>query len=67
MQLYYLKLRPPERTDGLPSPAGQPIQLTEGYGKYHVHNGGWSPDGKQIVYTRDVDAGDIYVIEPHGR
>ncbi len=67
MQLYYLKLRPPERTDGLPTPAGQPIQLTEGYGKYHVHNGGWSRDGKQIVYTRDVDAGDIYVIEPHGR
>ena len=33
-------------------------------GDYHVHNGGWSPDGREIVYTRDLDAGDIYVIEP---
>ena len=66
MQLYYLKLRPPspDSADGLPTPEGQPVQLTDGYGNYHVHNGGWSPDGKEIVYTRDIDAGDIYVIEP---
>ena len=66
MQLYYLKLRPPtpDSADGLPTPEGQPVQLTDGYGDYHVHNGGWSPDGKEIVYTRDIDAGDIYVIEP---
>jgi hypothetical protein len=66
MQLYYLKLRlpSPESVDGLPTPEGQPVQLTDGHGNYHVHNGGWSPDGKEIVYTRDIDAGDIYVIEP---
>jgi hypothetical protein len=66
MQLYYLKLRPPspDGSHGLPTPEGQPVQLTEGYGEYHVHNGGWSPDARQIVYTRDVDAGDLYVIEP---
>jgi Tol biopolymer transport system component/predicted Ser/Thr protein kinase len=66
MQLYYLKLRSPSpaSADGLPTPEGKPVQLTGGDGKYHVHNGGWSPDGKQIVYTRDTDAGDIYVIEP---
>jgi hypothetical protein len=29
-----------------------------------VHNGGWSPDGKEIVYTRHIDEGNIYVIEP---
>jgi Tol biopolymer transport system component len=65
MQLYYLALEPPapESPDGLPSPVGEPVQLTDGYGKYHVHNGGWSPDGGEIVYTRDIDAGDIYVIE----
>jgi Tol biopolymer transport system component/predicted Ser/Thr protein kinase len=66
LQLYYLKLRPPapDSADGLPTPEGQPVQLTDGYGDYHVHNGGWSPDGREIVYTRDLDAGDIYVIEP---
>ena len=64
MQLYYLKLRPPspESVDGLPTPEGQPIQLTDG--NYHVHNGGWSPDGTEIVYTRVIDEGNIYVIEP---
>jgi serine/threonine protein kinase/WD40 repeat protein len=64
MQLYYLKLRPPspESVDGLPTPEGQPVQLTDG--DYHVHNGGWSPDGKEIVYTRATDEGNIYVIEP---
>ncbi len=65
MQLYSLRLRPPSpaSVDGLPTPEGQPVQLTDGYGEYHVHNGGWSSDGKEIVYTRDIDAGDIYVIE----
>jgi serine/threonine protein kinase len=64
MQLYYLKLRPPstESVDGLPTPEGQPVQLTDG--NYHVHNGGWSPDGKEIVYSRAIDEGNIYVIEP---
>ena len=63
MQLYYLKLRPPspESVDGLPTPEGQPVQLTDG--NYHVHNGGWSPDGEEIVYTRVIDEGNIYVIE----
>jgi Tol biopolymer transport system component len=66
MQLYYLKLRTPspDSADGLPTPEGQPVQLTDGYGNYHVHTGSWSPDGKEIVYTRDLDAGDIFVIEP---
>jgi Tol biopolymer transport system component len=58
LQLYFLKLNPP-------SPEGEPVQLTGGDVQYHVHNGGWSPNGKEIVYTRDTDAGDIYVIEPH--
>ncbi len=34
-----------------------------GKGIWHVHNGGWSPDGKSLVYTRDTDQSDIYVIE----
>ena len=49
--------------DQLPRPLGEPQQLTRGESTWHVHNGGWSPDGKAIVYTRDLDSGDIYVIE----
>jgi hypothetical protein len=65
MQLYYLKLRPPspESIDGFPTPEGQPVQLTDGK-NYHVHNGDWSPDGTEIVYSRVIDDGNIYVIEP---
>jgi hypothetical protein len=29
-------------------------------GTWHIHNGGWSPDSKRIVYTQDQDFGDIY-------
>jgi hypothetical protein len=28
-----------------------------------VHNGGWTPDSKSVVYTRDTDTANIYVIE----
>lgn len=31
-----------------------------GEGTWHVHNGGWSADSKQLVYTQDKDYGDIY-------
>jgi hypothetical protein len=27
---------------------------------WHVHNGGWSADSKRVVYTQDLDYGDIY-------
>jgi hypothetical protein len=26
----------------------------------HVHDGGWSVDSSQLVYTRDLDYGDIF-------
>ena len=63
MQLYLLRLAPPAVPGELPRPVGEPRQLTRGEGAWHVHNGGWSPDGKAIVYTRDTDSGDIYVVE----
>ncbi len=63
MNLYVLPLVPPASAAGLPQVASKPRQLTQGKGLWHVHNGGWSPDGKRIVYTRDADQGDIYVIE----
>jgi Tol biopolymer transport system component len=63
MQLQVLRLAPPASPEGLPRPVGEPRQLTHGGATWHVHNGGWSPDGKAIVYTRDADSGDIYAIQ----
>jgi hypothetical protein len=28
-----------------------------------VHNGGWSPDGTMVVYTRDTDTADMFMVE----
>ena len=61
MNLHVLKLA--EGADGLPRPAGEPVQITDGKGGWHVHNGDWSPDGRQVVYTRDTDAGNMYLLE----
>jgi Tol biopolymer transport system component len=47
----------------LPRALGKARQLTDGKGIWHIHNGGWWPGGKAVVYTRDFDQGDILVIE----
>ena len=64
MELYLLRLAPPVAPSQLPTAAGQPEQITFGNGVWHVHSGGWAPDGSAVVYSRDRDEGDIYVIEP---
>jgi Tol biopolymer transport system component len=63
MELYLMTLTPPDSPDGLPSAVGEPERLTFGDGVWHVHSGGWAPDGRGVVYSRDRDFGDIYVIE----
>jgi Tol biopolymer transport system component len=63
MNLHVLPLEPPASAGGLPRPAGPPVAITHGDGEWHVHNGGWSPDSKRVIYTRDTDAGDIYLLE----
>lgn len=63
MNLYLLTLEPPTAS-GLPRPVGKPAPLTDGGGVWHVHGGGWTPDGNALVYTRDVDHGDLYVLGP---
>jgi len=62
-ELCVLRLRPPDSSAGLPEPIGDPQQLTDGKGAWHVHNGGWSPDGKEIAYTHAAPESDILVIE----
>lgn len=57
-------LTPPNPNHGLPRPLGEPEQVTDGKGTWHVHNGGWFPDGQSVVYTRDTDQANIYVLEP---
>ena len=61
--VFLLPMTRPGGETELPGPAGAPRQITFGEGLWHVHNGGFSPDGQSIVYTRDTDQGDIYVIE----
>ncbi len=61
--LFRLELEAPTTAAGLPRVVGEPQRLTGGQGRWHVHNGGWSPDGQSIVYTQDTDDGDIYMIQ----
>jgi len=60
MGLAVLKLEPPADPQGLPRAVGEPEYVVRAEGTWHVHNGGWSPDSKSLVYTRDQDYGDIY-------
>jgi serine/threonine protein kinase/Tol biopolymer transport system component len=61
MNLQLLRLS--EGDDGLPRAIGEPEPLTAGDGLWHVHNGGWSSDGRTVIYTRDTDTGDVYALE----
>lgn len=60
MGLAVLKLESPSEPDGLPRAAGEPEFVVRTDGTWHIHNGGWSPDSKSLVYTQDQDYGDIY-------
>ncbi len=66
MNLHLLPLARPAAPNQLPRAIGEPQQVTFGGGVWHVHNGGWAPDGSGLVYSRDRDFGDIYIIEPGG-
>jgi Tol biopolymer transport system component len=60
MGLAVLKLELPTEPDGLPRAVGEPEFVVRTDGTWHIHNGGWSPDSKSLVYTQDQDYGDIY-------
>jgi Tol biopolymer transport system component len=62
-ELFVLHLRPPDSPGGLPERIGEAQKLTDGKGLWHVHHAGWSPDGKEIAYTRATLESDIFVIE----
>ncbi len=62
MQVEVLDLEPPTAPGELPRPLGEPREITHGGSAFHVHNGGWSPDGTAFLYTRDFDNGDIFII-----
>jgi TolB protein len=60
MGLAVLKLELPSEPDRLPRAIGKPELVVRAEDNWHVHNGGWSPDSKSVVYTKDTDFGDIY-------
>ena len=61
--IFRLRLEPPGNLGGFPLVVGEPDQLTDGAGKWHVHNGSFSSDGKSILYSRDADQMDIFIME----
>ena len=63
MNRYVLALVRPASAKELPHATGAPRQVTFGKGRWHVHGGAWSPDGRWIVYTRDFDRGNLNVID----
>ena len=65
MELQLQRLAPTAEPNQLPSTVGDPQQLTFGNGEWHVHGGGWAWDGSGLVYSRDRDYGDIYLIKPN--
>ncbi|TNE48027.1 MAG: hypothetical protein EP344_19105, partial [Bacteroidetes bacterium] len=58
-----LQLQPPIQPGGFPTVRGEPEQITFGDGKWHVHNGTFSPDAKSVLYSRDADEMDIFIIK----
>ncbi len=60
MGLARLGLDPSPAPGGLPHAIGEPEYVVPTEGTWHVHNGGWSPDSKKLVYTRDMDYGNLY-------
>jgi len=60
MGIAVLRLEPSSVPGGLPRAVGEPEYLVATTGTWHIHNGGWSADSKKIVYTRDMDYGDIF-------
>ena len=55
--LAVLRLGRPSDPDGLPRAIGGPEYVARSKVTWHVHNGGWSPDSKSLVYTRDINYG----------
>lgn len=60
MDVYLLPLKIPLKESEFPVPSGDPIQLTNGKGKWHAHNCAWSLDGNTMIYVRDEDITNIY-------
>lgn len=65
MNLFRMPLDPPASPDGLPRVSGELAQITDSRGAWHVHGAGLTPSDDRIVYTRDSDRGDIFVIEDY--
>ena len=62
LNLFTLDLVPGSRPGELPRVVGEPRAVTEGKGRWHVHNGSLSAEGSLAAYTRDTDTADIFAI-----
>jgi len=65
MSLVRLLLDVPAGADELPTVrSSEPEVLVQAGDLWHVHQGGWSWDSKQVVYTYDEDFSDVYELTP---
>ena len=65
MSLARLPLDVPAGRNGLPDAlAEEPEILVQAGSRWHIHQGGWSWDSKQVVYTYDEDYSDVYELVP---
>ena len=60
--LFLLRLAQPSAPGELPMALGPPERITDANVGV-VLNGGWSPDGKKIVYSRMTQEADIHIAE----
>jgi Tol biopolymer transport system component len=63
LDAFLFRLRAPTDPDSLPELIGEPERLTNGGGRWHVHNLAWMPDGRSFIYTRDEDTQNIWMLE----
>jgi Tol biopolymer transport system component len=61
--IYFLPLKVPLQKTDFPLVIGEPQQLTDGEGIWHAHNGTWAPYEDKIIYVRDEDLSNIYIVE----
>ena len=61
--IYALPLSIPSQETNFPVVIGEPKRLTDSDGIWHAHNGTWAPEGDKIIYIRDEDFINIFLVE----
>jgi len=55
-----LRIEPPSAPGGWPHATGELEYVVPTEGTWHVHGGGWPAGSQSLIYTRDMDYGNVY-------